>query len=94
MTTQPKTLEEHRNASMTATESLKHPETAGLAIAALSASGCKTHQEFCDLFGGAIGLRTLRSWLKGDQPAHPIARLMLGEFIAGWRPTCLKAGDA
>lgn len=67
-----------------------HPETARLATEAYAASGCKTHPEFVALFGDAVGLRTFRGWLKGEQPAAPLAQLMLREFIAGWRPTCLK----
>lgn len=69
---------------------MKHPETAALATRAYEAAGCKTHKEFCDLFGGAVGLRTFRAWTAGEQPAAPIAQLMLREFIAGWRPTCLS----
>jgi hypothetical protein len=65
----------------------KHPETERLAVAAYESSGCKTHQQFCDLFGDAVGLRTFRGWLKGEQPAAPLAQLMLREFIGGWRPT-------
>lgn len=69
----------------------KHPETARLATEAYTASGCTTHQQFCDLFGDAVGLRTFRGWLKGEQPAAPLAQLMLREFIAGWRPTMKRA---
>lgn len=65
----------------------KHPETERLANEAFTASGVKTHQQFVDLFGDAVGLRTFRAWLKGEQPAHPVAQLLLREFIAGWRPT-------
>jgi hypothetical protein len=72
------------------TTSPKHPETKELATAAYKASQCTTHQQFCDLFGKAVGLRTFRGWLNGEQPAAPIAQLMLREFIAGWRPSCLK----
>ena len=70
--------------------STKHPDTADLARAAYKASGCKTHGEFVGLFGDAVGLRTFRGWLKGEVPAAPVAQLMLREFIAGWRPTCLS----
>ena len=69
---------------------MKHPDTAALANSAFEKSACQTHKEFCDQFGGAVGLRTFRGWLKGEQPAAPIAQLMLREFIAGWRPTCLS----
>lgn len=65
---------------------VKHPATRDLAVAAYEASGAKTHQQFCNLFGDAVGLRTFRGWLKGEQPAAPLAQLMLREFIAGWRP--------
>lgn len=68
---------------------VKHPETADLAKQAYDASGCKTHREFVALFGGAIGLRTFRGWLAGEQPAQPLAALMLREFVAGWRPSCI-----
>ncbi len=64
-----------------------HPETQRLAQAAYSTSGCKSHGEFTAQFGDAVGLRTFRGWLKGEQPATPLAQLMLREFIAGWRPT-------
>ena len=64
-----------------------HPETERLAQEAYRASGCATHPEFVALFGDAVGLRTFRGWLKGEQPATPLAQLMLREFIAGWRPT-------
>lgn len=67
---------------------IEHPETAKLAKKAYEKSGCRTHQEFCDLFGGAIGLRTFRGWLKGQNPAAPIATLLLSEFVMGWRPRC------
>lgn len=70
------------------TSTIKHPETAALAERAYEQSGCTTHRAFCDLFGDAVGLRTFRGWLNGEQPAAPVARLMLREFIAGWRPTC------
>lgn len=70
------------------TTEAKHPETAKLARDAFVASECQTHGQFVALFGDAIGLRTFRGWLKGDQPAMPLAQLMLREFIAGWRPTC------
>lgn len=71
----------------------KHAETERLAQAAYAASGCKTHPEFVALFGDAVGLRTLRGWLKGEQPAAPLAQLMLREFIAGWRPTEVRRGQ-
>lgn len=64
------------------------PATADLAKSAFDASGCKTHPEFVALFGGAVGLRTFRGWLAG-QPAQPLAALMLREFVAGWRPSCI-----
>lgn len=60
-----------------------------LALDAFAASGCKTHPEFCKLFGDAVGLRTFRGWLEG-QRAAPIAQLMLREFIAGWRPRAAR----
>ena len=65
-------------------------ETCRLATAAFEASGCATHVEFVEMFGGAIGLRTLRSWLRREFPAAPMARLALREFAAGWRPTRIK----
>lgn len=65
---------------------MKHPDTAALARQAFEASGCKSHPEFIALFGGAIGLRTFRGWLNGEQPAMPLAQLVLREFVAGWRP--------
>lgn len=68
----------------------KHPETQRLATEAYMASGCKTHGQFCALFGDAVGLRTFRGWLKGEQPAAPLAQLMLREFIAGWRPSRIR----
>lgn len=67
---------------------MRDPETSQLANAAFTVSGCKSHPQFVALFGeGAIGLRTFRGWLKGEQPAAPLAKLVLREFIAGWRPT-------
>lgn len=69
---------------------IKHPETAQLATDAFRVSGCRYHPEFIAIFKGTIGLRTFRAWLKGEQPAAPIAQLMLREFIAGWRPTCFR----
>jgi hypothetical protein len=69
---------------------VRHPETQRLATEAYKASGCPTHQQFCDLFGDGVGLRTFRGWLKGEQPAAPLAQLMLREFIAGWRPTRIR----
>lgn len=66
---------------------MKHPDTADLASKAFTASGAKSHPEFVAIFGDAVGLRTFRGWLAGEQPAAPIARLMLREFVAGWRPT-------
>jgi hypothetical protein len=42
----------------------------------------------------AVGLRTFRGWLKGEQPAAPLAQLMLREFIAGWRPRLIIAPPA
>lgn len=71
-----------------------HPETERLAREAYEASGCKTHPEFVAIFGDAIGLRTFRGWLKGEQPAAPVAQLMLREFIAGWRPSQISAPRA
>jgi hypothetical protein len=65
----------------------KCPETKRLATEAYAASGCSTHPEFVKLFGDAVGLRTFRGWLAGDQPAAPLAQLMLREFVAGWRPS-------
>ncbi|APZ81830.1 hypothetical protein vBEliSR6L_65 [Erythrobacter phage vB_EliS_R6L] len=67
----------------------KHPETADLARRAYEASGSRTHPEFVKLFGGAISLRSFRAWLAGEVPAAPLAQLMLREFVAGWRPTCV-----
>jgi hypothetical protein len=69
---------------------VKHPDTAALANKAFSASGAKSHPEFVAIFGDAIGLRTLRAWLAGEQPAAPMAQLMLREFVAGWRPTQIE----
>jgi hypothetical protein len=66
---------------------MKHPDTAKLAQDAFAASGCRSHPEFVRLFSGAIGLRTFRGWLAGEQPAAPVAQLVLREFVAGWRPT-------
>lgn len=67
---------------------MKHEETAALAQAAFRASGCDTHEQFVALFGeDVIGLRSFRYWLSGDRAAAPIARLLLREFAAGWRPT-------
>lgn len=67
---------------------MKHPDTAALAQAAFDASGCEKHEQFIAIFGeGTIGLRTFRGWLKGEQPAMPLAQLVLREFAAGWRPT-------
>jgi hypothetical protein len=68
----------------------KHAETKRLATEAYAASGCSTHGAFCALFGDAVGVRTFRGWLAGEQPATPLAQLMLREFIAGWRPSCRK----
>ena len=68
----------------------KYPDTADLAHRAYEASGCKTHPEFVRQFGSAVSLRSFRAWLAGEVPAAPIAQLMLREFIAGWRPTCLS----
>lgn len=61
------------------------PVTQKLARDAYDASGCKSHREFIALFGDAVGMRSFRGWLEG-LPAAPLARLMLREFIAGWRP--------
>lgn len=72
---------------------MKHPATADLAERAYKASGKTSHPEFVALFGGAVGLRTFRGWLAGEQPAAPIAQLMLREFIAGWRPTQIEAAS-
>jgi hypothetical protein len=66
----------------------KHPDTAELAKAAYAESGCKSHPQFVAMFNGAISLRTFRAWLAGETPAAPLARLMLREFVAGWRPSC------
>lgn len=66
---------------------MKHPETSRLARAAFDATGVKTHGEFIALFGGAIGIRSLRYWLKGERPAEPLAQLVLRNVAAGWRPT-------
>lgn len=69
----------------------KHcPTTAALAKSAFDASGCKTHPEFVAMFGDAVSLRSFRGWLAGETPAAPIAQLLLREFVAGWRPTCLS----
>lgn len=66
----------------------KHPETERIAREAYRASGCNSHPAFIALFPDkTIGLRTFRAWLAGEQPAAPIALLMLREFTAGWRPT-------
>ncbi|MBS67281.1 MAG: hypothetical protein Tp170SUR191951_80 [Prokaryotic dsDNA virus sp.] len=67
----------------------KHPETADLARRALEASGCKTRKEFIAMFGDAIKMRTLDGWLAGNCPLPPLTSLMLREFVAGWRPTCI-----
>lgn len=67
----------------------KCPATKAVANAAYAASGCTTHQQFCNLFGDSLGLRTFRGWLSGEQRATPFAALMLREFVAGWRPTCV-----
>lgn len=67
----------------------KHPETADLARRAFEASGCESHPQFVRLFGDAISLRSFRGWLAGENPASPMAQLVLREFIAGWRPSCL-----
>lgn len=72
------------------TSEIKHPETAELARKAFIESGCQSHPEFVALFGDAVGLRTFRGWLKGEQPAMPLAQLMLREFVKGWRPTCTR----
>ena len=71
------------------TTKTKHPETADLARRAFEASGCKTRQEFIDLFGTAIKMRTFDGWLSGKCPLPPLTALMLREFINGWRPTCI-----
>lgn len=65
---------------------MKHPDIAQLAQDAFARSGAKTHAEFCALFGGAIGLRSLRYWLSGDREPDPLARLVLREVKAGWLP--------
>lgn len=67
-------------------DAVRHPETAGLASRAYKASGAKTHPEFVAILGGAVGLRTFRGWLAGEQPAAPIAQLVLREIATGWRP--------
>jgi hypothetical protein len=69
----------------------KCPETKRLATEAYAKSGCSTHGQFVALFGDAVGLRTFRGWLAGDQPATTLAQLVLREFIAGWRPTQTKS---
>ena len=70
---------------------IKHdPETQRLARAAYQASGCTTHLAFVAMFGDAVALRTFHDWLAGNQPATPLAQLMLREFIAGWRPSQAK----
>lgn len=66
-----------------------YPETVDLAKRAYEASGCATHPQFVALFGGAISLRSFRGWLAGENPAAPLAQLVLREFIAGWRPSCI-----
>jgi hypothetical protein len=67
---------------------MRCPETFALANAAYKASGCKRYDDFIALFGeGAIGRRSFCAWMKGERPAEPLARLVLREFIAGWRPT-------
>ena len=68
----------------------KYPEMQDLATRAFNLSGCNTHAEFCGLFGDAVGLSTFRKWLGGSHPGSPLAALMLREFIAGWRPTCVS----
>lgn len=65
---------------------MKHPDTAALARDTFEATGCKTHAEFCALTGNAIPLRTFRRWLAGDGPADALARLVLRNLAAGWRP--------
>lgn len=66
----------------------KHPETERLAQEAYRASGCSSHTAFIAIFPDkAIGMRTFRAWLAGEQPAAPMAQMMLREFIAGWRPS-------
>lgn len=66
---------------------MKHPETAALAKAAYAASGEDSVAAFVRLFNGAIGARTFWGWMRGEQPAAPIAQLVLREFVAGWRPS-------
>ncbi len=68
---------------------MKHPETSQLAQEAYAASGCKTHSAFVAMTGGAIALRTFRAWLAGEQPAAPIAALVLHNIKAGWKPKVL-----
>lgn len=67
----------------------KHPATADLARRAFEAAGVKTHDEFVAMFGDAMSLRSFRGWLAGENPAAPMAQLMLREFVAGWRPSCI-----
>lgn len=67
-------------------EPVKHPATAMMAAEALRASGCKTHQEFIALTGGAISLRSFRYWLKGERPAGGVEWLVLSQIAKGWRP--------
>lgn len=69
---------------------MNYPNDAKLANDAFQTSGCKTHPEFVALFGGAIGLRTFRGWLAGDRRMPALPALVLREYVAGWRPTCLK----
>lgn len=69
---------------------VKHPETQRIATAAYQASGCKTHREFCSLFGDAVGVRTFRGWIAGEHLAPPLVQLILREFVAGWRPTQVR----
>lgn len=65
---------------------MRYPETAALAKAAYEASGAESAPAFVAIFKGAIGLRTFWAWMRGEQPAKPMAELMLREFVAGWRP--------
>ena len=56
-----------------------------LAEAALAASGCRTHADFAAFLGG-IGLRTVRGWMIGDRPLGALAKMVLRNVAAGWRP--------
>jgi hypothetical protein len=64
---------------------IRDPDAKALAEQAFAVSGCRTHAEFAGLFGDAVGVDTFRKWLAG-KPAAPIAKLLLREYVAGWRP--------